>query len=62
MFSGNKTARIKYIKKETGVKININLTIKGEIPKCSAIPPHTPNNAFSFDDFVNLFNVIPPYF
>ena len=43
-----------------GAKININLTSKGEIFMYSAIPPHTPNNALSVDDFLSFFNPIPP--
>ncbi len=31
----------------------MSLIAKGDIPKYSAIPPHTPNNTFSLDDFVN---------
>lgn len=33
---------------------NINLMIKEDIPKNSAIPPHTPNKALSVDDFVSF--------
>ncbi len=33
---------------------NINLTIKEEIPKNSAIPPHTPYNALSVEDLINF--------
>ena len=44
-----------YIQAETeAVKKNISLTIKEDIPKNSAIPPHTPNNALSVCDFVNF--------
>jgi hypothetical protein len=47
--------RIIYTQKEAGeVKKKISLTIKEDIPKNSAIPPHTPNNALSVDDFVSL--------
>ena len=52
-----------YISKEPGIKINISLMLKEEIPKNSAIPPQTPNRDLSVDDFLNflLSNVISPH-
>lgn len=43
------------------VNKNINLTIKEDIPKNSAIPPHTPCNTLSADDLINLCDIdLPP--
>lgn len=36
-----------------GMKMNINLIAKEGIPKCSAIPPQTPDIILSLDDFLN---------
>src|SRR5699024_3638965 len=45
-----------YIHKRAGLnKINPTRTKKGDILEYSAIPPHTPVNTISFDDFFNLF-------
>ena len=55
--------RIIYINREAGIVIaKINLIKKGEVPRNSPIPPHTPFNDLSLDDFINLFlaNVSPP--
>jgi len=41
---------------------NINLTIKGEILKNSAIPAHTPNKTLSVEDLINFFNQYSPLF
>jgi hypothetical protein len=58
----NVKTRITYTQKEAGeVKKKISLTTKEDIPKNSAIPPHTPNNALSVDDFVSLCIFIPTY-
>ena len=44
------------------VTIKINLTINEDIPRNSAIPPHTPYTALSVDDFLNFFDMnIPPF-
>lgn len=60
-FSSNAQTRIKYIQNETvAVTKNINLTPKGDIPKNSAIPPHTPYKALSFEDFISFLNLISP--
>lgn len=60
--SGSVLASIMYISKLPGMKINMSLTIKEDIAKNSAIPPHTPAIDLSFDDFLNfLFIAILPH-
>lgn len=55
-------ARIIYMSKLAGKKINISLTANEDIPKNSAIPPQTPDKDLSVDDFLNLFcKLIPPF-
>lgn len=53
--------RSRYTQKVTeAVKKNISLTIKEDILKNSAIPPHTPYNTLSVDDFLNLCEIVTP--
>jgi hypothetical protein len=61
--SSKAQTRSRYTQKDTeAVKKNINLTIKEEMPKNSAIPPHTPYNTLSIDDFLNFCDIkIPPH-
>lgn len=42
-----------------GTKIKIILTMVGDMPKNSAIPPQTPNKAL-FSDNLNLFSNVTP--
>lgn len=50
--SGSVLARMIYINKDPGVMINNSLTEKDEIPKNSPIPPQTPHNDLSIDNFI----------
>jgi hypothetical protein len=60
--SFNTLVRNIYTKIEMGVVTKNNtLTIKEDIPRESAIPPHTPNSALSVVVLVNFCNIsIPP--
>lgn len=40
--------------------MKINLTIREDIPKNSAIPPHTPVKALSVDDFIKFLYILFP--
>ncbi len=59
-FSVNDAARMIYTQKEAGqVMINMSRTTRDEMPKNSAIPPHTPNKDLSLDDFISFLTSNP---
>lgn len=49
------------IRDEKDISIKMSRIRKGEMPKYSAISPHTPNSDLSFEDFINGFKELPPY-